>query len=347
LQHPKSAAKNEGALPIKNSMKKNANNLISITIPTYNRGPFLDACLEHHIHIARKHNVKIYISDNASVDDTEEVVKRRCAEYPLIFYTRNETNIGPDANFEQALKLPDTEYVWLLGDTYKIPEKGLDYLVNLLTFCTVIYDVILFNWKNRVKDTASQDYTNPNKILSDIGWHMTCISTLVYKTSMLRQCNFKAYCDTNFIQTGIIFDYISAHDHLIHWNKDISVETVFIDGVKKNTWPEHRFDIWFERWPKFILSLPPNLLLSSKIKAIKDHGVKSKAFSLKNLLMMRFNNLLDVSTYNKYRYIMPLTITYSRSLILLFISILPICLIKYSNCLLGNKRDYDPTTTDQ
>ncbi|MEY3758934.1 MAG: hypothetical protein RIR39_425 [Pseudomonadota bacterium] len=310
-------------------MKKSVNNLISITIPTYNRAPFLDACLEYHIPLARKHNVKIFISDNASDDHTQEVVKRRCAEYALISYTRNESNIGPDANFEQALKLADTKYVWLLGDTYKLPEKGLDYVANLLATCAGNYDLIVFNWKNRVKDIASQDYSNPNKILSDIGWHMTCISALVYKVDRLRACNFKGYLDTNFIQTGIIFDYISSHDHLVHWNRDISVETIFIDGVKKNTWPEYRFEIWFERWPKFIFSLPPVFALSSKIKAIKDHGVKSKAFSIKNILMMRFNNLLDLNVYKKYRYIMPLTISHPRSLIFLCISILPISVISF------------------
>ena len=310
-------------------MNKKANNLISITIPTYNRAPFLDACLEYHIPLARKHNVKIYISDNASDDHTQEVVRRRCAQYSLISYIRNEINIGPDANFEQALKLADTEYVWLLGDTYKLPEKGLDYLVNLLTSCPVVYDLIVFNWKNRVKDTMSQDYIDPNKILSDIGWHMTCISSLVYRVDILRVCNFKGYLDTNFIQTGIIFDYISSHEHLIHWNRDISVETIFIDGIKKNTWPEYRFEIWFERLPKFVFSLPYLFLFSSKIKAIKDHGVKSKAFSLKNLLMMRFNNLLDVSVYKKYRYVMPLTVSYPRSMIIFCISILPIFVIKF------------------
>ena len=166
---------------------------------------------------------------------------------------------------------------------------------------------------------------------------MTCISTLVYRADMLLECNFKGYLDTNFIQTGIIFDYISSHDHRIHWNRDISVETIFINTVKKNTWPEYRFGIWFERWPKFVFSLPPVFLLASKIKAIKDHGVKSKAFSLKNLLMMRVNNLLNLSVYKKYRYMMPLTISHKRSLIFLSISILPISIIKLLNRCLGNR----------
>ena len=310
-------------------MKESANNLISITIPTYNRAQFLDACLEYHIPLARMHNVKIFISDNASDDNTEEVVNRRRSEYPLIFYTRNQVNVGADAGFEKALKLADTEYVWLLGDTYKIPEKGLDYLVNLLTSCSVIYNLIVFNWKDRVKDTISQDYTNPNKLLSDIGWHMTCLSTLVYRVDMIRECNFKRYLNTYFIQSGIIFEYLGSHEHHVHWNRDMSVEAISIDGLKKTSWEEYRFEVWLERWSNFIFSLPPIFFLSSKIKAIKDHGVKTKVFSIKKLLVMRFHNRLNLSVYKKYHHIMPLTISYPRSLIFLFISILPIFVVKF------------------
>ncbi len=310
-------------------MKESANNLISITIPTYNRAQFLDACLEYHIPLARMHNVKIFISDNASDDNTEDVVKRRCSEYPLIFYTRNQVNVGPDVGFEKALKLADTGYVWLLGDTYKIPEKGLDYLVNLLTSGSVIYNLIVFNLRGRVKDTISQDYTNPNKLLSDIGWHMTCLSTLVYRVDMIRECNFKRYLDTNFIQTGIIFEYLGSHEHHVHWNRDMSVEAISIDGLKKTSWEEYRFEVWLERWSNFIFSLPPIFFLSSKIKAIKDHGVKTKVFSIKKLLVMRFHNRLNLSVYKKYHHIMPLTISHPRSLIILFISILPIFVVKF------------------
>ena len=315
-------------------MIEKANNLISITIPTYNRASLLDASLDFHIPIAKKHNIKIFISDNASEDNTAEVVKKRYAEYPLIFYSRNEINIGLDANVEQALKLADTKYVWLLGDSYKIPEIGLNYLVNLLTSCSVTYDLIVFNWKNRVKDIASQDYTDPNKILSDIGWHMTCLSTLVYRSDMLRLCNSQKYMGTYFMQTGIIFEYIASHTHLVHWNRDISVESNLINGVKnKNTWAKYRFEIWFDLWPKLIFSLPPIFLLSNKIKAIKDHGLKSKVFSIKNLLIMRCNNELNLSICKNYLYIMPNTISFSRALIFLYISILPIFVIKFFKCL--------------
>ena len=96
------------------------NKKLSIVIPTYNRADFLDYSLEIHIPMLKEYGIEIAIFDNASTDNTEKVVSKWMEEYPYLSYHRSETNIGPDANFERALKYPDTEYIWLLGDTYEI-----------------------------------------------------------------------------------------------------------------------------------------------------------------------------------------------------------------------------------
>ena len=310
------------------ALKQISNSLISITIPTHNRAHFLDACLEFLIPLARKHCVKIFISDNASNDNTQNVVARRMLDYSLIFYSKNQENIGPDAGFEKALKLADTKYVWLLGDTYKIPAHGLDYLVDLISSQKVTYNLIVFNAAGRVKDMSRQDYIDPNKLLSDIGWHMTCISTLVYKVDMLRECNFERYLNTNFIQTGIIFEYLSNHNFVVHWIGDFSVEAINLGGLSKISWEDYVFEIWVERWPNFIFSLPPIYLLSSKMKACMDHAIQSKLFTIKKLLVMRFNNRLNFSVYKKYNHIMQHSIPHPR-LLILFLSVFPIFIIKF------------------
>ena len=61
-----------------------ANPLLSIVIPTYNRADFLDYCLKVHIPLAKAHNIQIIISDNASTDATKKIVQKRMEEYPLI-----------------------------------------------------------------------------------------------------------------------------------------------------------------------------------------------------------------------------------------------------------------------
>jgi GT2 family glycosyltransferase len=289
---------------------------LSIVIPTFNRADFLDYCLEVHIPIAKAHNIQLFISDNASSDATAEVVKKRTSEYPLIQYHRNETNLGSDINFEFAMKYPQTDYVWLLGDTYQIPAEGINYLLDLITVKRMKYDAFVFNVANRVSDVAQQDYTDQNKLLSDLGWHMTCMASLVYSSKLIANADFKRYRNTNFIQTGVIFEQIANREFFIHWVESISVLPIHIEGHIKKSWQDQTFEIWARRWPNFIFSLPPSYELEIKLKCVKDHGIKSGIFSLKNLRDLRTSNIINNISYKQYSHLFPLTVCYSRICIL-------------------------------
>jgi glycosyltransferase involved in cell wall biosynthesis len=305
----------------------NSNTQLSIVIPTYNRADFLDYCLEVHIPLARAHNVQIFISDNASTDATKKVVEKWQVEYPLIRYHRNETNVGPDENFERALKYPKTEYVWLLGDAYQIPPEGIDSLFKIISKENQRYDAIVFNVENRVSDIAEQDYSNKNWLLSDLGWHMTCMSSLIYNTKIIANANFERYRKTNFIQTGVIFEYIENKEFLVHWKKSISVQPIVIEHIKKVSWQDRTFEIWTKNWINFIFSLPSSYELDTKLKCVTDHGIKSGLFSLKGLLNLRSNNCLNIKQYKKYSVYFPLTIKYSKFTILI-IALLPISILR-------------------
>jgi abequosyltransferase len=299
-----------------------ANPLISITIPTYNRAEFLDRCLAHHIPLAKAHKIQIIVSDNASTDDTELVVKKRMADYPFLRYSRNGTNLGADKNFEQALKIAETEYIWLLGDTYKIPSEGISYFFEIISKSKQDYDALIFNVRNRVLDVPAQDYNDRNKLLSDLGWHMTCLASLVYNSKVVKSADFERYKNTDLVQTGIIFDYIGNREFLIHWKENISIQAITVEGIKKASWQSRTFEIWTERWSNLVFSLPPSYRLDVKLKCIKDHGIKSGLFSLKSLLFLRGCNALNRKIYKKYSIYFPLTISYSKLTILL-ISLFP------------------------
>jgi abequosyltransferase len=304
-----------------------ANPLISITIPTYNRAEFLDRCLAAHIPVARAHNIQIFISDNASTDGTESVVKKRMTEYPLIRYSRNEANLGMDKNFEQALRIADTKYIWLLGDTYHIPSEGINHLLEVISQSDRDYDAFVFNVRNRVPDVPGQDYVDRNKLLSDLGWHMTCIASLVYNAKMVKNADFERYRNTDLVQTGVIFDYIGNRDFLIHWKENISVQSLMLEGEKKIGWQKRAFQIWVENWPNVIFSLPPSYRLNVKLKCIKDHGMKSGLFNLRTLFFLRSCGALNKKIYEQYSAYFPISIPCSKLLILL-ISLFPIFIIQ-------------------
>lgn len=86
---------------------------ITIAIPTCNRVIFLREALESATHQTLS-GIEIIASDNASTDRTPELV----AEYKdRVIYHRNETNIGPHANFRKVFEISHGQiFTWLQDD---------------------------------------------------------------------------------------------------------------------------------------------------------------------------------------------------------------------------------------
>ena len=59
----------------------------------------------------------LIVSDNASTDGTSEALEKIAGEDDRVRYSRNETNIGGEANFNRVLALAETEFfVWAGAD---------------------------------------------------------------------------------------------------------------------------------------------------------------------------------------------------------------------------------------
>jgi len=66
---------------------------LSICIPTYNRAAFLGEALDSVIRQATD-EVEIVVSDNASTDNTEALVREYQARFPRIRYHKNPGKSG-------------------------------------------------------------------------------------------------------------------------------------------------------------------------------------------------------------------------------------------------------------
>ncbi len=284
-------------------MNDNYSELLSFTIPTYNRSDFLEECLDAHIPIALKYNLQIIILDNASTDDTYEVVQKFITKYPLIIkYYRNDTTIDPDSNFQKALEYSNSEYTWLLGDSYRLPDKGIEFLINLLSSGKDNFDAIIFNLISS-SHIKSQVYNDANVLFSDLGGLMTCISCLIFSKKLIQEADFHEYKNSNFLQEGIILKYISKNEFKIQWIQEYSVESLNYQKKKKIAWTNQPivFEIACKKWQDFIFGLPSIYTRESKLKVILDFGSLSGIFSFRNLLTLRKNNILTYDMYLKYK----------------------------------------------
>lgn len=130
--------------------------LLSICIPTFNRSKYLSQILTAiGEQLARKPSLKgeiaVYISDNASPDDTPAVARQAKDFIPRLEFVRNAENIGAEKNFLSVLGMARGEYKWLLGDDELLHDHGLEVIVENLknTPCGLLvlfdsnYDAIL------------------------------------------------------------------------------------------------------------------------------------------------------------------------------------------------------------
>ena len=69
--------------------------ILSICIPTYNRGMLLEQSIRKMISVCQQNKILICVSDNASQDDTEPIMQALSDEYSFIKYHRHPENIGP------------------------------------------------------------------------------------------------------------------------------------------------------------------------------------------------------------------------------------------------------------
>jgi glycosyltransferase involved in cell wall biosynthesis len=98
--------------------------LISVVVPTHNRGRGLSACLQA-LQTQDYPTYEIILSDDGSTDNTAEVVAR----YPRIKYIKHE-NRGPAAARNRGIEQARGEIVAFTDDDCRVPTDWLSRLVD-------------------------------------------------------------------------------------------------------------------------------------------------------------------------------------------------------------------------
>jgi len=112
-----------------------AEKILSICIPTYNRAELLDKTLSELVlePSFQSGKIEICISDNASPDSTELIVKKYKDKFVNIIYNRNiENTMIIDGNFPIVADLASGVFIKFLNDyTYFIPGE-LDRIIEFI-----------------------------------------------------------------------------------------------------------------------------------------------------------------------------------------------------------------------
>ncbi len=190
--------------------RENAQPILSICIPTFNRAGYLDKCLKSIFDQAgNDSNIEVVVSDNDSDDNTKEIVDKYMVKYNNLKYLKNKVNIGADKNILVALSnskgrfatphgdddyfAPNSIYK-LAGNLYKNSNCGLFYIFNTGTSSEKL-DVGMDNF---IKDTS---------------FNCTFISGIIFKKNDFDNIeNKEKYIDSGLNQLYLQLSLLSKNE---------------------------------------------------------------------------------------------------------------------------------------
>lgn len=270
------------------------NDLLSICIPTFNHAEPLRRTLEAMVPQAQQHNIPIYISDNASKDNTREIVESFQKIYPYIYYRSNKENLGIDQNMIIAARMASSKYVWTIGARRILLPGMLDKVYQLLSERKL--DILILNdLNNTFIVPKSQPYDTPQRVFRELARNLTGLGFQVLPAEAWKRKDLAKWNVTEWTIVGLALEFIADKEKLNAY--------FLADPVATSSGPSHWrpkfFQIW-TYWKHVIRSLPAVYSDEDKEFVIKN-SVRYLFASEFTLLQLRIEHIYNAKVFKERR----------------------------------------------
>jgi|TARA_B110000483_G_scaffold236224_1_gene308973 glycosyltransferase involved in cell wall biosynthesis len=123
---------------------------LSICIPTFNRGVYLDKLLNSisQVNPNALNQIEVCISDNNSTDKTSKVIEK-WSNILQINQSKNTSNIGALRNLIKVIKKANGDYLLILGDDDEVIPKEISVFLNQLKKNEITPDWFFYGAKDQ------------------------------------------------------------------------------------------------------------------------------------------------------------------------------------------------------
>jgi len=265
---------------------------LTLAIPTFNRAKFLDRCLNSFASQGRLSEMEIFISNNASTDNTIEVIEKYKSLFPNFSYVTNEINKGLDFNVSQCFERATGKYVWVMGDDDFILPNKLSSILDLIhqNDIGVVYLMPKENNPTLVSENADKGlkevlfFDKPLSFFDEFHYWATFVSaTIIHKDVIKNKVNPFRFKDTFLPQMAWVIPAVFSG------NKNVIVKTPTIGCEPDNT-GGYRLATVFGKNYNFILT-----------ELIKDKGIdyRIKSVTQNELFKNFFPRFINKLLYSK------------------------------------------------
>ena len=254
--------------------------ILTIAIPTYNRSAFLKRSLQYLYEQKNDlANVELIISDNASADNTSEVVAGFQSLGLNIRYIRNPENKGADLNIAQCYTSATGKYVLTLGDDDFFVANSIGKIIKLLL--TGDYGVIYINSNNAIErantGTADASYTvynSPLDFIKKVNYYVTFISGNIVNRANLDEENLLKYVGSNVVQVAYILDSVFKS------KANLYINDVLLIAEPDNSGGYNLFKIFGDNFNHLIGGLRRSAAEVAAVKKIINNNLLARFFPM-------------------------------------------------------------------
>lgn len=283
---------------------------LSLAIPAWNRPVFLRQNLEYMLADIQETGTQVYISDDSAGEENLEKMRQVVEEFrPKIrnlHYVCNRQSLGHDRNCLSTLSLPDTDYVWFIGDGMRIHPGGLQRVIGLLESETP--DFLSVNSTSRPPISIPSGLKRDAVwVLENLAWHLTMSGTTVYARVHLQDLDTTCshFIGTNFPQLGILLQALPTVENGLYWLNESLI------GVHPNKtvsyWENMPFKPFVADWVDLIMGLSSTYPVPSKHLAIRSHSLHTNLLERERLRTLRLQQKLGLRDVIRYRRLWKMT----------------------------------------
>lgn len=290
-------------------MEFSKDRILSIIVPTYNRGDVLDNMLDIlHQYVIKGFCFDLIICNNGSTDNTGEVIKKWIQSFPSCQIVSHSKNVGYDRNVASGLKEVKTEYYYLLSEKSMI---SMDTLSRIFELINNEHPNALILKTTSSLNVPSETYSDINKLMKKQGWHLTNLCSCVVKSEAINDNTIFRYLDSLYLHYGVLVEYLCVSKSFdVIYDERNCVYQHSLNQVKQVNW-NRVFSTFGKQYYILIMSFPHKINIEAKEKVLLDHNQYTKVLSIKSILRQRINysSILDKDYKDNRKYLPFVSIT--------------------------------------
>jgi glycosyltransferase involved in cell wall biosynthesis len=297
---------------------------LAVSIPTFKRPELLQRCLEALAKQCITRGVEIYVFDDSCSDINRKVYEKLVPIYSNIQVNINAINLGIDKNIDQCITVPQSSYVWVIGEDDLVENGAIDLILERIEsnhpeYMFVNYQYISNDYKRRldvaIPEMVDQTYV-AGVFFEKNGWATGFLgANIVNKKNWDSRC--VDYLGTYFNHVGKIFSALDPSDEITAITKPIIFNRA--ESLNSFSWLHECFEVMegFGFMTDSLGSSKPIWANYAK-GCLVNYNNKINFMSYKSLLVLRAHGVYNFQKYQKY------IARVNKSKLYLLISILPI-----------------------